>query len=107
MYNTKSIRQQLLNKTLKKVFKMNLKDKSTTELKLMQESVNFELAQRKNEKEVPILRIFGLNQEDFTEQELSNEHVMTYICNQIEVALKQKNRTFSIKLLMVPESDTK
>lgn len=86
---------------------MNLKDKSTTELKVMQESLNFELAQRKNEKEVPILRVFGLNQEDFTENDLSNEHIMTYICNQIKVALKEKNRSFSIKLLMVPESDTK
>lgn len=86
---------------------MNLKDKSTTELKAMQESLNLELSQRKNEKEVPILRVFALNQEDFTEEDLSNEFVMTYICNQMKVALTQKNRTFSIHLLMVPESDTK
>lgn len=86
---------------------MNLSYKTTTELKVIQERLIFELSQRKHEKEVPVLRIVGYEQEDITEKNLGSVCIQQEIIEQMKQALEEKNRTFNIKLVMVPESDAR
>ena len=73
----------------------------------MKEKVSFELSQRKHEKEVPVLRVMGHEQEEYTVEDLYNDTVMGDICDQMITVLLDKNRIFNIKLVMIPESDTK
>jgi hypothetical protein len=84
---------------------LDLKTKTTTELKVLQDKLSFELAQRKCEVEIPVLRMIG-NSDD-TEFFDSNSIVQQkdYISNSFLKAIKDKNRIFNIKLVMIPESD--
>jgi hypothetical protein len=84
-----------------------LKNKTTSELKVMQERIQMELGQRKSEKEVPILRMIGEDVEDFTPQMLDMASEQNYILNAMKRALVDKNRVFNLKIVMVPESDFK
>lgn len=84
-----------------------LKNKTTTELKILQERIELELNQRKSEKEVPILRMISEDVEDFTPQMLAMVSEQNYILNAMKRALVEKNRIFNLKLVMVPESDFK
>ena len=86
---------------------MDIKNKSTTELKVLIESLELELSQRKGEVEIPILRMFSDEIEDFTIDNLKDKDNQEMMIQEMMVALIKKDRTFNIKVVMLPESDYK
>lgn len=86
---------------------MDLVNKTTTELKMLRDKLEFELSQRKDEKELPVIRIIGseVDREEFTIENLDRDDIQKDIIDHIKYALKTKDRIFNIKLVMMAESD--
>jgi hypothetical protein len=85
---------------------MNLQDKTTTELKVLNDRVNFELSQRKSEVEVPVIKMISSDSDDSEFFDLHS--IVSYkdhINDSLLKAINGKDRIFNIKLLMIPESD--
>jgi hypothetical protein len=89
------------------VFIVDLVNKTTTELKMLRDKLEFELSQRENEKELPVIRVIGgeVDGDEFTIENLDREDIQKIIINHIKDALKTKDRIFNIKLVMMAESD--
>jgi hypothetical protein len=84
---------------------LELKNKTTTELKVLQDKLSFELAQRKGEVEIPVLQMIGNSNDKELFDLDSIVQQKDYINNSILKAINDKNRIFNIKLVMIPESD--
>lgn len=86
---------------------MDLKNKSTTELKVLRDKVYFELNQRTSEVEVPVIQMIG-NSDEIEFFDLGSiEQNKDYINRAFLNAISGKNRILNIKLVMIPESDYK
>lgn len=84
----------------------DLKNMTKTELKVLQEKINLELSQRKDEVEYPILKVVGT--EDFNyllPEHLKNDSESRMLIEAMLDALEEKNRIFNITLQMLPSSD--
>jgi hypothetical protein len=82
-------------------------DKSTTTLRCMRESIDFELSQRKDEPTAPIIRVCGGEIGDLTAQQFADPFNQKLLLEDITTALRENNRIFNLKLMMVPLSDQK
>jgi len=84
---------------------MELKNKTTTELKVLKEKLEFELLSRVHEVEMPILKMVSNGEHKFTLDMLNKDTEKTFVLNEMESALIDKDRTFNITLVMIAESD--
>jgi hypothetical protein len=84
---------------------MDLKKKTTTELKVLQDRLSFELTQRQSEPHVPALQMITCAGEkewfDIDSISQSKEHIY----RSLSKAISTHDNIFNITLIMLPESD--
>lgn len=83
-----------------------IKDASTSELRVLQERIKMELANRVDEVEIPVLKVVT-NDESYYLDIGSFPNVMSLIEVDMIDALKNKSRIFNISSVMLPESTYK
>lgn len=83
-----------------------LKNKTTTELKVLQDKIKMELDNRVDEVEIPVIKMISHDDTEYFDFDSIGENTQ-YLNEQMKLAIKDKNRIFSLKIAMIPESDYK
>ena len=83
-----------------------LKNKTTTELKVLQDKIKMELDNRVDEVEIPVIKMISHDDTEYFDFDSIGENAR-YLNEQMKLAIKDKNRIFSLKIAMIPESDYK
>lgn len=85
---------------------MDIKNKTTTELKVMQEKIAFELSGRTEENQIPVMRMLGDGDFEYFDHETITDNA-EYIGKVMKRCIEDKRTIFNIKMILMPESDYK